>query len=587
MPDKVVAPLPEKVLFLVTTNKAGYSYVIAYHNKWDPEKCRAKRDFKRHVGRLLPDQHVVISPVFARDYPEFADKDWVWDNENKKLVPVEKMPPQPVKRGPEPAVWTELQEATEQSFGASWMAQQMAQKSGMLQDLVEVFGKSKAQQLFNLAIYTLLTRSSAMADYVDWQPGFWAKNPQRLTSQRISELLAEISETDIETYFARRYQHCRKQWQKLPHGLPPQFALDSTSIATYSRSIDNAAYGHAKQNPELKQVNVTLVCDQLSGEIFYSQIDEGSINDVTLLPQVLARMVQADIKLDETLLVTDRGYASIRNVQTMIDTDLLFVQGTRLLEDSLKRAIRKYKESFSDPAFCSSRWEVGARTITETWQQSTDAGYVTKTVYVHLYFDAQLQHRQRFDVMKSVDEVLAAKQRGRKVDSVLWQSYGKYVREVSEGRSTRWCRDDEKLRRDTEFMGYFALRSNTVTDPFTALEIYRRRNMVELNFDALKTDIGGDRLRATESAYRGKLFLFLLATSVRMMMRTAATRNEAKVRLQLPDESVQRALTQLSNLRIKRRPQANSWIVGVVTKKQRDLLTLLDVPLPPKTLSRS
>lgn len=39
------------------------------------------------------------------------------------------------------------------------------------------------------------------------------------------------------------------------------------------------------------------------------------------------------------------------------------------------------------------------------------------------------------------------------------------------------------------------------------MKIYRQRNIIEQGFQQLKNEVGGDRLRATETTYRGKIFL--------------------------------------------------------------------------------
>ena len=48
------------------------------------------------------------------------------------------------------------------------------------------------------------------------------------------------------------------------------YALDSTSISSYSAAIADVAYGHAKRDPELPVLNFTFVCDQESGDIVFA-----------------------------------------------------------------------------------------------------------------------------------------------------------------------------------------------------------------------------------------------------------------------------------------------------------------------------
>ena len=50
--------------------------------------------------------------------------------------------------------------------------------------------------------------------------------------------------------------------------------MDNTSISTYSETIPVAKYGHAKRDPDLKQINYTFVCDQADGEIVFAHAYE-------------------------------------------------------------------------------------------------------------------------------------------------------------------------------------------------------------------------------------------------------------------------------------------------------------------------
>ena len=76
-------------------------------------------------------------------------------------------------------------------------------------------------------------------------------------------------------------------------------------------------------------------------------------------------------------------------------------------------------------------------------------------------------------------------------------------------------------------MGCWAIRTNAIVDPFETNSIYRQRDIIEKGFNQLKNEVGGSRLEATESAYRGKLFIYTLAQSLRMNMLVTAREEQA------------------------------------------------------------
>ena len=86
---------------------------------------------------------------------------------------------------------------------------------------------------------------------------------------------------------------------------------------------------------------------------------------------------------------------------------------------------------------------------------------------------------------------------------------------------------------------------------------------------------------ATSSTYMGKLFVQILAQSLRLMMRMACRRNETATN-RLPSNSLTKAFMQLRYLKANKPTDRNAWKTKEIPKKIRDLFTLLGLPLPPR-----
>ncbi|WP_417200931.1 hypothetical protein [Sutterella wadsworthensis] len=108
-------------------------------------------------------------------------------------------------------------------------------------------------------------------------------------------------------------------------------------------------------------------------------------------------------------------------------------------------------------------------------------------------------------------------------------------------------------------MPNFVIRTNAVQDPFIALSIYRARNIVEQSFQQFKNQTTGDRLYANSSTYMGKLFVQVLAQSLRLMMRMVCRRNETATN-RLPNNSLTKAFMQLRYLKANKPTDRNAWI---------------------------
>ena len=87
------------------------------------------------------------------------------------------------------------------------------------------------------------------------------------------------------------------------------------------------------------------------------------------------------------ILVTDRGYQSLINIQKQIDLEVKFIQGIRLSEDIVKRSFDRYDASLHNQRFYDTAERVYAHSATEAWNHKekpqaaagrTEFGWQTK-----------------------------------------------------------------------------------------------------------------------------------------------------------------------------------------------------------------
>lgn len=565
--------------FTADTNAKGYTYIQAYQTKWDPVAKTTKRSAKRYVGRLFDDGHVAPSKAFLESFPQYAGKT-VFFGPDKTLVDEQTYRQAfPASPGPTPDPEEHASKDDTLNIGLTWAAETIAEESKVLESLVDVFGKEIARDLLHLAIYKLDTGSS-MAAFEDWCSGVYLKNSKLLTDQRISEILAKVSVQDFEKFFLNRHKAKLQEDRKL------SYALDNTSISTYSETIEDAEFGYAKRDPHLKQINYTFVCDQEDGEIIFAHTYQGSISDVVALQEIIYRMRRAEFELENVTLVSDRGYSSLMNIQKMIDLEMKFVQGVRLTEDAIKSKFDTYHDSLRDVNFYDSETGVFARTTKEPWLQNISNGTLNRTVYVHLYRFPGVDEAEMASLVKKADQILKHKANSKEVPPELWQSYKRFVKQIknANGEAT-WVRDNEAIKNAVKYAGTFVIRTNSIDDPFEALRVYRLRGTVEQDFNQFKNWVDGDRLRCTQSSYIGKLFVCTLATSLRLMVMNRAKHNsQDDTGLKIPNNSMDVLFGKIRMIKAEKRKDANAWVTKLASKKQRDMLTLLGLKMPPRVL---
>ena len=605
-------------------DKAGRIYIRAYRNRWDPQKRRSSVEARIQVGRLLADGSLSLSSAFEEAFPSFRGQTWFWADH--ELVSQDEFN----RRFPTPSRPADISWSDEViRVGVTYCAWKTAENMGILNDLDEVFGQESARYLLALAVYKL-DGGGAMMNFEDWVPQVWLPGIEPRDGRRISELLSGLSVSKTERYFKLRYERAVERNRSAA-----TLSFDSTSISTYSSTIPDASWGHAKQNPELRQVNFMVVCDHATGDVVYSYVYDGSINDKAILPTIYAHMQAAGLSLKDNILVTDRGFQSIYNTQLNLNLQLKYIQFLDTREGAVQNHLRRQAKALRDPiAHCDPRLQISAVRVADHWTETTENNTTVKVeAHLHLYRDAVLAqveanelHRDVLDVVDQKNEFVE-KQRARarqvaeavkqaeqdenmakakrliaqakqaaekeqktkKIDEALWKRVRKYVRENKNAKETEpvWTVNYDALKAAVEFMGCHAIRTNAEADPFKALQIYRQRQIIERVFDQLKNEVGGSQLEATQATYKGKLFIYSIAQALRMSMLCTARKVHAqKPELKMPEESLRKLIGQLQSVQARKHRTTDAFIIGAIAKRHRDLMALLGIEKLPAHLNR-
>lgn len=561
---------------LHTYVRKGHTYVEAYRNEWDPEKKRSRIAQRKYVGVLdTTTGRVRLGKKYLSENPQYEGK--ILYYEDMQLV---ERTPEEVQEELDKRVPSPLNDVV--SYGASAACWLVAQQSGMLEDLKKTFGAEVGADLLRLAVYQYLDGGS-MDCFEQWASQHWLPKARTFSGQRISEMLSKITHQDITSYLKLRNHRCVEHFNKVKTQAEelkkpgPRFrylALDSTALSTYSVTISSAAYGYAKQNPELRQVNFTLGVDYLNGDVCYAYESEGSITDKSVYPHLMMDLHHNGYNLQDTVIVTDRGYQSIYNIQRLLDIEINYVCGVPLTEESVKQLFERYKSSLSNPAFLNGRLKVAARTSKELWEKATDSGPLHLSTSLHLYKYPELAAQQAISLHQKIEEVLEKKNSGEKLHSADRSRVRNYI---VENNKNVWVKNIKGLEEFLTRAGCFAIRTNCIEDPFECLAVYKQRQIVETAFRQMKVLNGNNRLRCTERTYVGKLLLFVIAQSLRMRMLYTVKENEQRLDLDLPGDSLDKAMAMLKGIMAIRPPSKAVWAGRPISKKARDILELLGI----------
>ena len=350
------------------------------------------------------------------------------------------------------------------------------------------------------------------------------------------------------------------------------------------------------------------VCDHATGDVVFACSCDGSINDQTILPEIYLRMKFAGLDLTNNILVTDRGFQSIYNTQTVINLNLKYIQFLSLKEGAVKAHLQRHKQALCDSiAHKDPVLGISAIAVPDEWKENTDRD-VLKALELKNEGAAKIRQIES-ETLKSIEKAAqkgeAAVKRGKSsaaelvrkqeeqnsklIDPVQWKKIKRFLYENRRAKDDEpvWSIKFDELKEAVEVKGCQAIRSNAESNPFVALKLYRQRHIIEQGFNQLKNEVGGSRFEATEAAYRGKLFVYTLAQALRMSMLCKAREVHAvHPELKMPEESMRKLITQLQCMQAYKHRTTNAFVLGTVAKRHRDLLALLGITKLPKTVFR-
>lgn len=193
-------------------------------------------------------------------------------------------------------------------YGDVWLLEQIARKVGIYDDLMKVFDKNKevVNDILTLAIYPYLTGFSYNR-VPNWQRIAKTPSDHPLTAAYITRLTQSITEKHRMALMRLRARRLKKD---------SLCAVDSTSRCTYGSSLADARWGKNKEGLPLRSTSEVVVYTVSEHMPVYYRTFPGNMPDVRSLETILTDLDHAAFK--NIVLVTDRGYESIRNLEKYI-----------------------------------------------------------------------------------------------------------------------------------------------------------------------------------------------------------------------------------------------------------------------------
>jgi hypothetical protein len=224
-------------------------------------------------------------------------------------------------------------------YGDIWLLEQIAQKTGITQDLNTVFNQNHniVNNILTLAMYPYITNHTYNR-LNRWQKIAKTPSTNQLTPTEITRLTQSITEQHRIDLLKLRAQRLNKD---------ELCAIDSTTRSAYGNSLTDIRWGKNKEHLPLPQTTEVVVYSLTSHLPVFYQSFPGNMPDTKSLETILAVLEHANFKA--VIYVTDRGYDSLHNLLNFISKGQAFIMCVKVGQRDVLRVIKEFGDFSTRP----------------------------------------------------------------------------------------------------------------------------------------------------------------------------------------------------------------------------------------------
>ena len=549
-------PIDPKAQYRIAIhNIGGHRYASTQPPYRDPVTGKLKHK-RVHWGvlddgnKFIPGSKYIFAPIEERSKLVFPDD---WDMSELEKLSGGRKPGRPA---------IESQDEN-RLYGDIWLMERVAEATGIRDDLMKTFDGNReiVDAVLALAYFPMSGRGTY--DHLS----AWAriaKTPYGgdLSSPNITALTQSITERNRMDLFRLRAKRLGKD---------ELCAVDSTSRSAWGGSLPDIRFGKSKDRLPLPQT-VEVVVYTLSGHMpVYYRTFPGNIPDSRSLETVLADLKNAGFR--DLILITDRGYESVRNLEAYIDKGQPMIMGTKVGQSHVRREIDGFG-SFGhhpeameiDPAeriyFKQYELEYRVEGKRENIKKSDK-------LRLNLYFDPVRRSQELIDLdvaLKEQRESLEGILRdGMPLDddATIKRIY-RFYDLVYDGETRKlqsFSMNEKKVERARRESGFFANTTHGVDfDAMTAQNHYKLRDEQEKYFAMMKGIMGADRQRNwSELGKEGRLLILFVAQVIGCYMAYVR-----KTKLDREFHSLQSVLDEMRPIRYIEHPNTKAAVTPFV-----------------------
>jgi hypothetical protein len=429
-------------------------------------------------------------------------------------------------------------------YGDIWLLEQIALKLGIRQDLEKVFSGNTeiVDDIMTLAIFPYITKYTYNR-VARWQLVAGVPSTRALTPKAITLLTQSITEQ-------HRMDLLKLRASRL--GKDELCAVDTTSRSAYGGSLADIHWGKNKDHLPLEQTMEVVVYTLSNHVPVYYRTFPGNMPDSRGMDVILLDLEHAGFK--ELVLITDRGYESLRNLEKYILRGQSMVMCVKTGQGDALKAIKEIGEFGGRPDGMtidpSAQIYYKQFEIDYEVKSTGQASKKSDRLKLNLYFDSIRRGRELMELditllfqEEALSELL--KNNASIADAASAKrdfSYYNVSYDPATMAITSYTLNEKKVEKAQRLSGFFAIMTHG-TD-YTAMEAfntYRLRDEQEKFFQQMKSQMVADRQRNwSEEGKTGRLFILfvslMLSSWVRHIWKSTRLHELFSSSLELLDE---------------------------------------------------
>jgi hypothetical protein len=302
--------------------------------------------------------------------------------------------------------------------------------------------------------YYLVSNGKALCHSETWSAIHENPYGGSIANQRISDLLVSLTREHQLAFF--------KEWATM-HMDSEYFALDITSVSSYSELNEYVRMGYNRDKEKLPQVNICMMLGEKSRMPVYFEFLQGSIKDVSTLSQVVE--VMDFLKTDRLHMIMDKGFYSEANVDAMYFVHMRFAVGVPFTTDLAWEHVESVRDDIE--SFTNYR-RIGEQDLFVSSGLESWKGH---RCYVHVYYDAKKAVDDRAAFLRKMYQWKLELESGTPQGDT--EHYKKYFDVIETPKRKRKVipREDAIKEYARKTCGFLVLISNDIKDAVKALRI--------------------------------------------------------------------------------------------------------------------